>query len=258
MRLIRWLTLVLILFAAGACAEAIPNAQVGLVLIHGKWGSPPGPDAQLFSSNGFEVESPWMPWSKSGYYAKPYDQALAEVHDIVQKMRSSGIKRVIVGGLSFGANAALAYATQYDDADGIILFSPGHMPERFYQSGGSRESVAAARELVAEGKGDSRFNFMDPNQGKTEGRSTTASNYLSYFEPEGLGNMPLNATRLKKPIPVLCVMSQAEWKLGRDYIFSKLPPNPKSVYLEPRASHTDSPRAVESEALAFVRSVASD
>ena len=91
MRLIRWLTLVLILFAAGACAEAIPNAQVGLVLIHGKWGSPPGPDAQLFSSNGFEVESPWMPWSKSGYYAKPYDQALAEVHDIVQKMRSSGI-----------------------------------------------------------------------------------------------------------------------------------------------------------------------
>ena len=258
MRLIRWLTLGLILISGGACAEAISNAQVGLVLIHGKRGSPPGPDAQLLSSNGFEVVSPWMPWGKSGYYAKPYGQALAEVHEIVQKMRRAGIRRVIVGGISFGANAALAYATQYDDADGIMLFSPGHMPERFYQSGGSRQSIAAAREMVAEGKGDSQINFMDPNQGKTEGRSTTASNYLSYFDPEGLGNMPLNATRIKKSIPVLCVMSQAEWRLGRDYIFSKLPPNPKSVYLEPRASHTEAPRAVENETMAFVRSIASD
>ena len=258
MRLIRWLTLGLILIAGSACAQAIPNAQVGLVLIHGKWGSPPGPDAQLFSSNGYAVDSPWMPWSKTGNYAKPYAEALAEVHEIVRKMRNAGIKRVVVAGISFGANAALAYATQYDDADGIILFSPGHMPERFYQSGGSRQSVAAARELVADGKGDSRFSFMDPNQGKTESMSTTASNYLSYFEPEGLGNMSLNATRLKKPIPVLCVMSQAEWRLGRDYIFSKLPPNPKSVYLEIRASHTDSARATDSEAMAFVQSIAAD
>jgi len=258
MRPIRWLTLGLILIVSSACAESIPNAQVGLVLIHGKWGSPPGPEAQLLNSNGFEVVSPWMPWSKSGYYAKPYPQALAEVHEIVQKMRASGIKRVIVGGHSFGANAALAYATQYDDVDAIMLIAPGHLPERFYASGASRASVDAARALVVEGKGESRFSFTDFNQGKTQGMSTAASIYLTYFDPQGLANMPLNATRLKKPIPVLCVMSQAELPLGQNYIFSKLPPNPKSVYLETPASHTDAPRAVENEAMAFVRSIASD
>jgi len=258
MRLIRWLTLVLLLIAGGACAEPIPNAQVGLVLLHGKWGSPPGPDAQLFSRNGYVVDSPWMPWSKSGYYDKPYAQALAEVHDIVQNMRRSGIQRVIVGGHSFGANAALAYATQYDDVDAIMLFAPGHLPERFYTSGASRASVDAARALVAEGKGDSRISFTDINQGKTQGMRATVSNYLSYFDPQGLGNMPLNATRLKKPIPVLCVMSEAELPLGRDYIFTKLPNNSKSVYLETAASHVDAPRAVENEAMAFVQSIASD
>ena len=257
MRLILWLTVGLMLLAGQARAEEIPNGQVGLVLIHGKWGSPPGPGAQMFSGKGFKVESPWMPWSKTGNYDKPYAEALSEIHDIVQKMRNSGIRRVILGGHSFGANAALAYATRYDDVDAIMLIAPGHFPDRFFLDGQSRQSVEAARALVAQGKGDARISFTDINQVKTQGMSTTAAIYLSYFDPNGLGNMPLSATRLKKPIPVLCVMSQAESQLGRDYIFSKLPPNPKSVYLESGASHTEAPRAVEHEALEFVKSIAS-
>lgn len=256
MRLIRWILWILVSVQFGACAQGIPDSQIGLVLLHGKWATPPGPGAQFFSDKGFRVDSPWMPWNKQGYYGKPYAQALAEVHDIVQTMRRSGMRRVILGGQSLGANAALAYATLYDDVDGLMLFAPGHLAERAFASGLTRQAVLDARDRAQAGNGSAQFGFTDFNQGRKQGMSASVENFLSYFDPEGLANMPDSAEHLKRPIPVLCVMSQAELPLGRDYIFSRLPANPLSVYIETHASHADAPAAVAAEALAFVRSVA--
>lgn len=256
MRLIRWLFWILISAHLSVCAQGVPDAQVGLVLLHGKWATPPGPDAQFFASQGFRVESPWMPWNNQGYYGKPYTQALAELHDIVQTMRRNGMRRVILGGQSLGANAALAYATRYDDVDGLILFSPGHLVERAFDAGLTRQAVLDARTLAQTGNGSAHFDFTDFNQGRRKSTSASVDIFLSYFDPAGLANMPRSAEQLKRAIPVLCVMSKAELPLGRDYIFNKLPANPLSVYIETNASHAEAPSAVEAEALAFVRSVA--
>ena len=46
--------------------------------------------------------------------------------------------------------------------------------------------------------------------------------------------------------------------MGRDYIFAKLPAHPKSRYLEIRSSHVDTGESSSADALAFIKSVATD
>lgn len=52
-----------------------------------------------------------------------------------------------------------------------------------------------------------------------------------------------------------CVITSAELALGRDYIFSKLPPHPLSRYIETPASHIQAPEATFGEALTFVKTL---
>lgn len=229
--------------------------DVGMVLLHGKWGMPPGPLAGQFKDEGYQVVSPNMPWSRVRNYDVNYEKNIEDIHQEVQSLRKNGSKIIILGGHSFGANAVLAYLSKYQDVDGAMLFAPGHVPERFYARGLSSASVDKARALLKDDQLDASFSFTDFNQSRNREMSSTVAIYLSYFDPNSLANMPKSASAIPKPIPVLCVMSSAELALGRDYIFSKLPPHPLSRYIETLASHIQAPDATSGEALTFVKTL---
>ena len=113
-----------------------------------------------------------------------------------------------------------------------------------------RESVDEARKLVAAGKGDSRERFYDINQGKQLPVITTAKDYLSYFDPTSDADMGVSAPRIPAATPVLTVVGDEDGisKYARAYFVDKLPANPKSQYLEVKATHLSTP-VVASEAV---------
>jgi pimeloyl-ACP methyl ester carboxylesterase len=243
------------LLSFSSLSFAFKPQEVGMVLLHGKWGIPPGPLADKFKDEGYQVISPSMPWSRTRNYDATYEQNIEDIHQIIQKLRNDGSKLVILGGLSFGANAVLAYLSKYQDVDGVMLFSPGHQPERFYARSLTSTSVNNARSLLQSGQGNVSFIFTDFNQGRNREMSSTVSIYLSYFDPNGLANMPKSAGLVSKSIPAFCVMSSAEQSLGKDYFFSKLPSNPLSKYIETPASHIQAPEVTYDDASSFVKSV---
>jgi len=89
-------------------ASAAEN-EVGIVLLHGKWDRPPSKVLDLarqLEAQGYQVLSPTMPWSGTREYDVPYSQAIVEIESAANSLRDKGAKHVVVGGLSFGANAS--------------------------------------------------------------------------------------------------------------------------------------------------------
>ncbi len=218
------------------------NEEVGVVLLHGKWAKSTAglaPLARELESRGFKVVTPLMPWSDGREYDVDYPTALTEIDAAVKALKDKGAKRIVVGGQSLGANGAIAYAGSGRELDGVILMAPGHEPNL----GGFKQTVASsvskAKQLIADGKGDEKTDFDDSNQGRNKKIWTTSKNYLSYFDPEGLGVMPKSARAIKKPIPMLIVMGSQDnlSRLGEAYIFNKAPKHPKSAYVTIDSDH---------------------
>jgi dienelactone hydrolase len=189
---------IVFLFAAGI-AYAQPK-ETGVVVMHGKWGGIDKyitPIAGALGGAGYRVANIEMPWSKARMYDVDYGAAMKEIDAAVAKLKADGAKRIVVLGHSLGANAALGYAATRDGLSGVIGLAPGHSPERFQKLA---SSVAKAKAIVAEGKGDSTANFEDINGGQTRNVSVRARIYVSYFDPAGPAVMPNNAARLKAPL----------------------------------------------------------
>lgn len=235
--------------------------EIAIISMHGKWGAPPGPLAHFLQEAGFTVESPTMPWSRLRLYDVTYQDGLQELNTRVKQLKSRGYKKIVLVGHSFGANGVLAYTSQYHDVDAIVLIAPGHVPEIFYEFNRSTRDVVNARDMVASGKGNDAFSFTDPNSGnRSRTQTSTASIYLSYFDPEGLGNMPQSAARISKSmkaIPVMLINSTEDniSKKGEYYIFNQLQAHPLSVFMLSHASHMGAPEANKDEVLKFIKSL---
>lgn len=231
----------LLLLATGARAAGKPCA---MVLMHGKWGSPQN---LVFLSRKLEAACDTklieLPWAQRRGYDQPYEAALASVASQVKALREQGYQRVLVAGHSFGANAAMAYMARVGDADGVIALAPGHSPRSMYDRGIGREAVDKARELVAAGKGDEVLAMEDLNQSQRRSMRMKADVLLSYFDPQGLGDMPTSAAAFKKPVPFLWVVGSSDplFRAGPDYAFKRAPEHPASKYLEVQAGHADTP-----------------
>jgi hypothetical protein len=52
---------------------AVKPHETAIILMHGKWGSPPAPLDSNFSVRRFHVVSPLMPWAGVSGYDKTYD-----------------------------------------------------------------------------------------------------------------------------------------------------------------------------------------
>jgi pimeloyl-ACP methyl ester carboxylesterase len=153
----------------GTSAQADPSS-VGIVLMHGKWGSPDrgiNEVASALSRAGYVVVSPEMPWSGKRLYDVGWPGAMAEIDKAVTQLKGKGASKIIVGGHSFGANAALGYAAGHHDVVGVMALAAGHVPERFFRIPDVAAGLDKARAWIAEGKGEQYANFMDPNQGRS-------------------------------------------------------------------------------------------
>ena len=234
------------------------SSEVGVVLMHGKWGSPQGmvPLARDLESRGYIVSNAEMSWSGRRLYDVDYPTALNEIEQQVRQLRAKGLKRVVVAGQSMGSNAAVAYASSGFDLDGLVILSPGHFPE-----GGMgkrlRPSLERAKRMVVENRGAEAESFDDINQGKQRTIKMTASTYVSYFDPDGLGAITKNIKKLSKVVPVLLVIGTSDpFYPESKAMFDSTPPHPLNRYVVLESDHFNLPKVVSTELLKWLDSLA--
>lgn len=251
MRILARLLLTL-LFAAGLLPGAAPGLaaeKLGVVLLHGKNpGSPQNPGLQSLrvklEHDGAKVRVPDMPWSARRYIDGDWTKAMDEIAANIAALKQDGASRIVLAGHSIGAAGALSFAATRGGVAAVAMLAPGHVPFYYYTSKqGPNVAVSAsideARALVAAGQGDERRDFKDNNQGKALSVRLTAKQYLSYFDPEGDAEMGRMAGKLSPAIPVLVVLGDQDplTKVGRSYIFDRLPANPEHLYLDVAGTH---------------------
>src|SRR5688500_13034799 len=96
-----WVALVFSL--ACGCAGA---ADVGAIVLHGKWGSPDqhvDSLAAALENQGYAVASPEMPWSRRRSYDRSVEDADTEIDAHIAKLKAGGAKRIVLVGHSLGA-----------------------------------------------------------------------------------------------------------------------------------------------------------
>ena len=256
-RLGRWLTLALVLgWPSSAWLQTATTPSCSLVLMHGKWGAPQG--LALFArklETVCHVVLLEMPWSGRRAYDQPYTVALKEISAQVQTLRGKGYRQVLVGGQSFGTNAALAYMAEVGDADGVLALAPGHSPRLMYQQGMGRAEVDQARSLVAAGQGAQALTISDMNQGRRRNMTMSAETLLSYFDPDGLGHMPKTSAGFKKAVPVLWVIGTQDplYPAGEAFAYAKLPAHGKSRYLVVEAGHGNTPEVATAGVIEWLK-----
>jgi pimeloyl-ACP methyl ester carboxylesterase len=215
-----------------------------IVVMHGKWGG--ASSLGFFSSrltDWCDYKEIELPWSKNRLYDKPYPDAINEIHLQVNNFKVAGYKRVLLAGHSFGANAALAYLTIFDDVDGVILLAPGHTPKYMFNQKMNLSTLEQAKELINNGKGIEKVNFVDFNQGRSKSLRASAESFYSYFDPEGLGNMSRSAKSIKKSVPILMVVGtkDPQFLYAEENIYLMAPQNPYSKYMVVEADHGSTP-----------------
>ena len=244
---------------AGHGARAAEN-DVGVILLHGKGGLPSGNIrglAAALQAKGYLVSAPTMPWAKDRIYDASYEDAMGEIDRELETLRQKGAKLVVVGGHSLGANVALGYGARRSGLGGIIALAPAHSPESpiFGKRVGS--DVVRARGLVAAGKGKEKQRFSDLNQGSLMEVDATAEVYLSWLDPDGPAVMPRSAAAFKAPTPLLIVNGSGDrTAAGKDYIFDKAPPHPKSSFVIVTTDHFSVPSAAIQEVAAWLATLA--
>lgn len=227
-----------------------------VVLMHGKWGHPN--NLATFGramEAACDTKSLEMPWSRRRNYDQPYPVAIAEIATQVKALHDKGYARVLLAGHSFGANAALGYMATQGDADGVIALAPGHSPMFTYGRGIGKAAVDQARQWVAEGRDADTLEMEDFNQGKSRSVRMRADVLLSYFDPEGLGHMPLSASRFKQAVPFLWVIGTKDplYLSGPGFAFEKAPAHPASRYLVVEADHLGTPEVAAPQVLDWVK-----
>jgi pimeloyl-ACP methyl ester carboxylesterase len=233
-----------VLLLALAAPVQVWASDLGLVLMHGKWGSPDtgiSPVADAAVAAGHMVESIEMPWSENREYDEDYEEALREVDAAVLRLRQAGAGRIVVGGHSLGANAALAHGATRRGLAGVMALAPGHVPGLLKED--YAEDVARARRMVDEGRGNDEDEFDDINQGWHKPIRMKARTYLSYFDPDGLGAMFRTAAQIRPGTPLLLVIGEGDPLINRaeTQIFGAAPPHPKSRYVEVNSDHFHAP-----------------
>ncbi len=238
---------IVVMLAAGLAPSPAGAAEVGIVLLHGKGlhsgpSSPVGKLAAKLDGAGILVALPDMPWSRDRAFDASYEDALREITAAVDGLRRAGASKVVVGGHSIGANAALGYGAFVGGVDGVAALGPGQVPDRWAENGVLVEDVAKARAMVTAGRGDERATFGDINQGEQLRWITTPEIYLSYWDPEGPAVMPKSVAALRG-MPLFLAIGTADrlYHHIEAYIFDRAPPHDRSVLVEVDAGHGNTP-----------------
>ncbi|TDI65721.1 MAG: alpha/beta fold hydrolase [Alphaproteobacteria bacterium] len=222
------------------------NNGVGVLLMHGKGATadettPIGKLAESLKSDGFIVLAPDMPWHELRIWDKSFNESTVEIDGYVAELKSKGAKKIVVGGHSLGASAAIGYGARRKGIAGILAIAPGHVPELNGFRARVDDDWERALKLVNEGKGNETFDFKDTNQGSTSEVSAKAKDYLSWYDPAGPAVMPSNAMMLKPGTALMWIIGKQdpmlEWGHDATYAFNEAPDHPKSIYIEVPGGH---------------------
>src|SRR5262249_60786085 len=187
------------LLCAAEFSAAEPAADengLGVVYLHGKGGWPGALNGGILSAlkeEGALVATPEMPWSFHRRYDAIYDQALAEIDAAIAALKSDGAHRIVLIGVSLGANAAIGYAARHPELAGVVALAPGHLPDVGNLRSFVSDAVGRAKTLIAEGKGNVPQSFPGMAQGIPLTATATPTVYLSWFDPEGPAGIPKKA-----------------------------------------------------------------
>ena len=258
------LAFTLIAFAAQA------DDKIGIVLMHGKQGAPLG-NAPIGSnrpaiggrliddlkSAGYLVETPEMCWSGRRGLDHTFDQCLREIDGAIEKLRLRGATAIVVGGLSQGGNAALAYGAQHSDILGVIAYAPADDPTSKANTPAVAGAIAKAQDLMVQGQGDEKTTFDDINTGPNGSfamtLNTTPNIYLSFYGPDSETSIPTNTANLKVPLLWVAGDKDPSQRRGPAFAFNKAPSNPLNRYVTVSATHTETPNAGREATLAWLK-----
>jgi pimeloyl-ACP methyl ester carboxylesterase len=219
-------------------------APQGVVVVHGKGGSPRRHVvvlAQALEQAGFLVEVPELPWSRARAFDSSYEHGLVEIDAAVARLASRGAAAAALAGHSLGANAVMGYAARHPGLKGVAALAPGHTPELL--AGLLADSLARARVMVAEGRGQEKAEFFGAFQGRAVPMTMRAADHLSYDDPAGPAVMPRSAASWTSPLPFLWVVGDADPMAvrGPEYAFAEAPAHPYSRYVTVPADHFTAP-----------------
>lgn len=244
-------------------APARAADKIGVVLMHGEQGAPGrGIDslAQALEQAGYLVGRPDMCWSARRAYEAPFPDCLTVIDDAIVKLRNLGATSIVVGGFSLGGNAAIAYGAGQSGLLGIFGLAPAHDANEAAQGAEVADSIARARELAANGKGDETASFADiafgPAGAYATEVATTPAIYLSFFGPASTANIPDNTHRLMVPLLWVAGADDPTQRGGPGYAFASAPANPLNRYVSIAGGHLSTPNQAKAAVLAWLRDLA--
>jgi pimeloyl-ACP methyl ester carboxylesterase len=243
----------IILAALGVAAALImiffprERGPIGIVFLHGKLapiGEGPGAARQLIGrlrGDGYLVAVPEMCWSRRRGFDHAYPECLAEIDGVIADLKSRGASRVVIGGISSGATAAIAYAVAHSELRGVFALSPADDPERKARTPAFAASLDQARDLVAQGHGEEMSSFADVNT-TTGGPfevtlATTPRIFLSFYGPDAPTHLPMTVAKLRAPLLWISGDRDPTQRGIRGYAFDKAPPNPLNRFVTVEANH---------------------
>lgn len=261
-----FLTLILAIVVTVVSCSSIaqtPSPRIGIVIMHGKGGSPTRHVSDLASSlegKGYLVANLEMPWSGRRNYDVNVSAAVKEVESALDMLRSKGAQKLFVAGHSQGGVFAIYLGTK-QSLDGIIAIAPGGNVGNSTFREKLGDSVELARKLIAEGKGDEKTRFSDYEGAKgIYPILTTPSLYVSWFDPDGAMNQTAALKNMNPQVPILFIAPTGDYpglRNLKNQLFSLLPKNPLSKLYEPNSSHLDAPSASRDEIMRWTTEVGS-
>jgi pimeloyl-ACP methyl ester carboxylesterase len=234
---------------------------VGVVVMHGKGGSPGKWVSELASSlerHGFVVANLEMPWSGRREYDVDVGAAENEVKTALESLRQKGASKVFLAGHSQGGIFALYFGGR-NRVDGIVAIAPGgNVGSQIFREK-ITDSVELARKSVAEGQRGVKMRLTDFEGAKgVYGITTTPAAYLTWFEPEGAMNQVLAMKTIKADTPVLFIAPTGDYpglsRIKHD-MFGLLVKHPLTRMYEPNSSHLNAPTASVQEIANWIDAV---
>ena len=241
---------------------ALAQEPIGIVIMHGKGGSPAGLVADLartLDSKDYLVANLDMPWSGRRNYDVDVGRAEQEVAAALAGLREKGARKLFIAGHSQGGIFALHLAGKLE-ADGYVTIAPGgNVANRVF-----RENIGSwlvrARQLVADGNGNERATLGDYEGAKGAYLvQAIPAAYVTWFDPDGAMNMDRAVRSASPRAPILWVGPK------RDYpglirtalpLFHDLPANRLTRLYQPDADHRGAPTAAADEIVRWTRDVA--
>ena len=249
------------LLSLSAVADS-DNNKIGIVIMHGKGGSPTRLVAELASSlqnQGFLVANLEMPWSSKRDYDVSVPVAEQQVEVALNELRDKGAGKLFVAGHSQGGLFALYFGNKHK-VDGVIAIAPGGNISNQLFRDKLGDSVARARKLIAEGKGEEKASLSDyENRRGTYTVISPPSAYLTWFDPDGAMNQTKAVQGVSLIIPVLYIAPINDYpglRKVKQEMFDALPKNPLTKLFEPGANHIEAPTASIKEIVEWATVVA--